>query len=76
MCIVPEECGVYVIVIKFYIMLLGQCQPCLANLKYTNSVSLPNTMHFLEMAFVGWETETIIGKGVGRSTQIKLFTTG
>ena len=39
------------------ILLLGQCQPCLADLKYTNSILAFNTMHFLEMAFVGWETE-------------------
>ena len=35
---VHSASGVSVIVIKFYILLLGQCQPCLANLKYTNSI--------------------------------------
>ena len=29
-------------------------------------------MHFLEMSFVGWETENWDGTGVGRSTQITL----
>ena len=66
-----QSTSVSVIVIKFYILLLGQCQPCLAKSKIHkfNTCITP----CISWKWPLWGGRLRIGTGVGRSTQIKLF---